>query len=124
MMDIEVCSIRVFQVKIEKYYVPMFEVFVRMPSFHFETDSYIEANVWSEYTFDKVKHMLKYRNVTKMFNRKDLVMPWSDGMPRILIIAHLSSMTQATTDKSMHTTKTSQTHTEAPSMTPSKFSLF
>ena len=60
-MDIEVCSIRVFQVKIEKYYVPMFEVFVRMPSFHFETDSYIEANVWSEYTFDKVKHKLQYR---------------------------------------------------------------
>ena len=59
-----------------------------------------------------------------MFNRKDLVMLWSDGMPRILIIAHLSSMTQATTDKSMHTTKTSQTHTEAPSMTPSMFFSF
>ena len=37
----------------------MFEVFVRMPSFHFETDSYIEATVTSEYTFDKVKYNLK-----------------------------------------------------------------
>ena len=28
------------QVKIEKYYVPIFEVFVRMPSFHFDTDTF------------------------------------------------------------------------------------
>ena len=42
------------QVKIEKYYVPMFEVFVRMPSFHFDTDAVIEANVNHEFTFDKL----------------------------------------------------------------------
>lgn len=41
------------KVKIEKYYVPMFEVFVRMPSFHLETENYIEATVTSEYTHDK-----------------------------------------------------------------------
>lgn len=52
--DFVVCSYGWFQVKIEKYYVPMFEVFVRMPSFHLETDNYIEATVTSEYTFDKV----------------------------------------------------------------------
>ena len=39
--------------KIEKYYVPKFETFVRMPSFHFSTDEYIEAEVESEFTFDK-----------------------------------------------------------------------
>ena len=42
------------QVKIEKYYVPMFEVFVRMPSFHFDTEAVIEANVNHEFTFDKL----------------------------------------------------------------------
>lgn len=42
------------QVKIEKYYVPIFEVFVRMPSFHFDTDTFIEANVNHEFTFDKL----------------------------------------------------------------------
>ncbi len=41
------------QVKIEKYYVPKFETFVRTPSFHFSTDEYIEAEVESEFTFDK-----------------------------------------------------------------------
>ena len=41
------------KVKIEKYYIPMFEVFVRMPSFHFDTDKFIEATVSHEYTFDK-----------------------------------------------------------------------
>ena len=35
----------------------MFEVFVRMPSFYFDTDDYIEATVTSEYTFDKVGGM-------------------------------------------------------------------
>jgi hypothetical protein len=43
-----------FQVKIEKYYVPMFEVFLRMPSFHFDTDNVIEATVEHEFTFDKI----------------------------------------------------------------------
>ena len=32
----------------------MFEVFVRMPSFHFDTDAVIEANVNHEFTFDKL----------------------------------------------------------------------
>ena len=40
--------------KVEKYYVPMFEVFLRMPSFHFDTDNYIEATVEHEFTFDKI----------------------------------------------------------------------
>ena len=35
----------------------MFEVFVRMPSFHLETENYIEATVTSEYTHDKVYHI-------------------------------------------------------------------
>ena len=48
---------RALQVKIEKYYIPMFEVFVRMPSFYFDTDDYIEATVTSEYTFDKVERI-------------------------------------------------------------------
>jgi hypothetical protein len=46
-------SFYALQVKIEKYYVPKFETFVRMPSFHFSTDEYIEAEVESEFTFDK-----------------------------------------------------------------------
>ena len=33
--------------------MPKFETFVRMPSFHFSTDEYIEAEVESEFTFDK-----------------------------------------------------------------------
>ena len=45
--------------KIEKYYVPKFEIFLRMPSFHFDTDSHIEATVENEFTFDK----LGYGNV-------------------------------------------------------------
>ena len=40
--------------KVEKYYVPMFEVFLRMPSFHFDTDNVITATVENEFTFDKI----------------------------------------------------------------------
>ena len=32
----------------------MFEVFLRMPSFHFDTDNVIEATVEHEFTFDKI----------------------------------------------------------------------
>lgn len=42
------------KIKIEKYYIPMFETFVRMPSFHFSDDEGIEVNVNTEYTFDKL----------------------------------------------------------------------
>ena len=38
------------QVKIEKYYVPMFEVFLRMPSFHFDTDrwsAFKNQHIWN-----------------------------------------------------------------------------
>ena len=76
-LDIGVCSYWWFQVKIEKYYIPMFEVFVRMPSFHLETENYIEATVTSEYTHDKVYHINVFPLAEfglKLWFRKDLEM--------------------------------------------------
>ena len=32
-----------FQIKIEKYYIPIYETFVRMPSFHFVEDQTIQV---------------------------------------------------------------------------------
>ena len=37
----------------EKYYVPKFEVYVRMPTFVFDTDKYIEADVAAIYPWEK-----------------------------------------------------------------------
>ena len=39
--------------KVEKYYPPMFEVFVRMPTFVLDTDTNIEAQVSAAYTYEK-----------------------------------------------------------------------
>ena len=41
------------KVKVEKYYRPKFEVFVRMPTFIFDTDQVIKAEVSSAYLFEK-----------------------------------------------------------------------
>ena len=41
------------KVKVEKYYRPKFEVFVRMPTFIFDTDNIIKAEVSSAYLFEK-----------------------------------------------------------------------
>ncbi len=40
-------------VKVEKYYVPKFEVYVRMPTFVLDTDKYIEADVAAFYPWEK-----------------------------------------------------------------------
>ena len=40
-------------VKVEKYYVPKFEVYVRMPTFVLDTDKFIEADVSAFYPFEK-----------------------------------------------------------------------
>ena len=37
----------------EKYYAPKFEVYVRMPTFHFDTEKYIEAMVQAVYPWEK-----------------------------------------------------------------------
>ena len=37
----------------EKYYAPKFEVYVRMPTFVFDTDKYIEAMVQAVYPWEK-----------------------------------------------------------------------
>ena len=37
----------------EKYYAPKFEVYVRMPTFVFNTDKYIEAMVQAVYPWEK-----------------------------------------------------------------------
>ena len=42
---------KLFQV--EKYYRPKFEVFVRMPTFIFDTDQVIKAEVSSAYLYEK-----------------------------------------------------------------------
>ena len=42
------------QIKVEHYYNPKFEVFVRMPAYVYETDDYIEASVKAVYTFEKL----------------------------------------------------------------------
>ena len=39
--------------KVEKYYRPKFEVFVRMPTFIFNTDQVIKAEVSSAYLYEK-----------------------------------------------------------------------
>ena len=39
--------------KVEKYYDPKFEVYVRMPTFVLDTDKYIEADVSGYYPFEK-----------------------------------------------------------------------
>ena len=39
--------------KVEKYYRPKFEVFVRMPTFIFDTESIVKAEVSSAYLFEK-----------------------------------------------------------------------
>ena len=41
------------KVKVEKYYNPLFEVFVRMPTFVFDTDTIIEAHVSAAYLYEK-----------------------------------------------------------------------
>ena len=41
------------KVKVEKYYRPKFEVFVRMPTFIFDTDNLIKAEVSSAYLYEK-----------------------------------------------------------------------
>ena len=40
----------------EKYYNPMFEVFVRMPTFVFDTDQVIKADVSATYPWEKTAH--------------------------------------------------------------------
>ena len=40
-------------IKVEKYYAPKFEVYVRMPTFVFNTDKYIEAMVQAVYPWEK-----------------------------------------------------------------------
>ena len=40
-------------IKVEKYYDPKFEVYVRMPTFVLDTDKYIEADVGAYYPFEK-----------------------------------------------------------------------
>lgn len=40
-------------IKVEKYYEPKFEVYVRMPTFILDTDKYIEADVSAFYPFEK-----------------------------------------------------------------------
>ncbi len=42
------------QVKVEHYYNPKFELFVRMPPFIFDTDEYIEVSVKAYYPFEKI----------------------------------------------------------------------
>ena len=45
----------------EKYYAPKFEVYVRMKTFVFDTDNYIEAMVQAVYPWEKTaKGMLIY----------------------------------------------------------------
>ena len=41
------------KIKVEKYYNPQFEVFVRMPTFVFDTDQIIEAQVSAAYLYEK-----------------------------------------------------------------------
>ena len=41
------------KVKVEKYYMPMFEVFVRMPTFVFDTENVISAQVSAAYLYEK-----------------------------------------------------------------------
>ena len=40
-------------VKVEKYYTPKFEVYVRMPTFVLDTDKFIEADVSAFYPWEK-----------------------------------------------------------------------
>lgn len=40
-------------IKVEKYYYPKFEVYVRMPTFVLDTDKYIEADVSAFYPWEK-----------------------------------------------------------------------
>lgn len=40
-------------IKVEKYYVPKFEVYVRMPTFILDTDKFIEADVSAFYPWEK-----------------------------------------------------------------------
>ncbi len=42
------------QIKVELYYNPKFEVFVRMAPYILETEEYIEASVKAVYTFEKL----------------------------------------------------------------------
>lgn len=43
-------------IKVEKYYMPKFEVHVRMPTFVLDTDKYIEATVTALYPWEKIAH--------------------------------------------------------------------
>ncbi len=42
------------QIKVEHYYNPKFEVFVRMPPYILDSEDYIEASVKAVYTFEKL----------------------------------------------------------------------
>jgi hypothetical protein len=42
------------QIKVEHYYNPKFEVFVRIAPFVLDTEEYIEASVKAVYTFEKL----------------------------------------------------------------------
>lgn len=57
------------KVKVEKYYRPKFEVFVRMPTFIFDTDQVIKAEVSSAYLFEKkAKGTIQVRWYAKKVN--------------------------------------------------------
>jgi len=40
--------------KVEKYYLPKFDVYVRMPTFVLDTDKFIEANVFAVAYWEKI----------------------------------------------------------------------
>ena len=60
------------KVKVEKYYRPKFEVFVRMPTFIFDTDNLIKAEVSSAYLFEKqAKGTIQVRWYAKKVRKRE-----------------------------------------------------
>ncbi len=55
------------KIKVEKYYNPQFEVFVRMPTFVFDNDQFIEAQVSAAYLYEKTA---KGRMTLRWFAKK------------------------------------------------------
>ena len=77
------------KVKVEKYYRPKFEVFVRMPTFIFDTDHLIKAEVSSAYLFEKqakgtiqvrwyAKKVRELNNRYSRVERKCCSLRWTD----------------------------------------------